>query len=195
MHLITEREPENQERRSKCQGPKEQHLLEPAVMLAVAHWMFELGARRVFIHPDGMHTRYFNLAGWLKAEGYRRLTTEGTTAHAGVWARDGRTLEVRYQPGKGDVVADIKGERFFVEAKGGCINSRFQGLLSALRSRMHEALGSLFAAPAEVSRLIAAVPCHPETEKLARKMTDRCRSAGFQIALVSPNGDICVLPE
>ena len=92
-------------------------------------------------------------------------------------------------------MADIQGERILVEVKGGCINSRYPGALSKLRTRMHEAVGSLFAAPAEVTRLIAAVPCHSETEKLANRMTERCRKAGVQIALVSPNGHIRVLPE
>ena len=194
MRFITEREPTSQ-RASRCEGSKERVLSEPAVMLAVAQWMFELGAARICIHPDGMHIKQFDIAGWLRTEGFRRRTSEGTTAHAGVWTRGGRTLEVRFRPGRGDVVADIQGERILVEAKGGCINSRYPGILSQLRTHLYEAVGSLFDAPAEVTRLIAAVPCHSETEKLAIKMTERCRKAGVQIALVSPNGHIRVLPE
>ena len=194
MAFVTEREP-TEKRASKCEGTKELVLSEPAVMLAVAQWMFELGAARVCIHPDGMHTRQFDIARWLQGEGFRKRKSEGRTQHAGVWVRDDRTLEVHFHPGKGDVVADVDGERILVEAKGGCINSRHPGLLSQLRTHLYEAVGSLFDAPGEATRLVAAVPCHSETEKLAHRMADRCRKAEVRIALVSPNGDIRVLPR
>ena len=115
-------------------------LTEPAVMLAVAQWMFERGAARVCIHPDGMHTKQFDLAGWLQREGFRRIKREGKTPHGGLWVRDAWTLEVRFRPGQGDVVADIADESIVVEAKGGCINSRYPGVLSQLRTRTYEAV-------------------------------------------------------
>ena len=164
-------------------------------MLAVAQWLFKRGAMRVCIHPDGMHTRYFDLAGQLEQAGFRRMKSEGKTTHAGVWVRSDRTLEVHFQPGKGDVVADIGDQNIVVEAKGGCINSRYPGKLSQLRTRTYEAVGSLFNAPKTATCLIAAVPRHAETEKLARGMADRLREAGFLVALVSSTGEIRVVPE
>ena len=163
-------------------------------MLAVALWLFFCGAKRVCIYPDGMHTRQFNIASWLEREGFRKRRSEGKTPHAGIWVRDDRTLEVHFRPGKGDVVADLSGERFVVEAKGGCINSRYPGLLSQLRTHLYEAVGSLFDAPPEATHLIAAVPDHFETEKLAHRMADRCRNASLRIALVSGDGALRVLP-
>ena len=179
MQFITERQP-TVKRADQCEGPKEEVLSEAAVMLAVARWMFERGAARVCIHPDGMHVKQFDIAAWLRADGFCRSASEGKTPHAGIWVRDGKTLEVRFHPGKGDVVADFNDERIFVEAKGGCINSRYPGILSRLRTSLYEAVGSLFDAPAGVTRLIAAVPLHSETCKLAVKMTERCRAAGIE---------------
>ena len=194
MAFVTERAP-TEKRASKCAGTKELVFSEPAVMLAVAQWMFELGAARVCIYPDGMHTRQFDIDGWLQVEGFRKRKTEGRTQHAGIWVRDDRTLEVHFHPGKGDVVGDVGGKRILVEAKGGCIHSRHPGLLSQLRTHLYEAVGSLFDAPGEATRLVAAVPRHAETEKLTHRMAGRCRKADVQIALVSPNGHIRVLPR
>jgi len=196
MQFTTEREP-TEKRKAKCEGSKEKILSEAAVMLAMARWMFVRGADRVCIHPDGMHVKQFDIASWLRADGFRRSTSEGSTPHGGKWIRDrdGRTLEVRFHPGKGDVVADIKDQRIFVEAKGGCINSNYPGILSGLRTSLYEAVGSLFDAPTDVTRLIAAVPRHRETDKLALKMTERCRAARIEIALVSPDGHVRVIPE
>lgn len=130
MRFVTERVPTKQ-RATSCIGSKELIIYEPAVMLAMALWMFEL-----------------------------------------------------------EVVAKIKGERYFVEAKGGCINSSYAGILSKLRSNLYEAIGSLLKAPAGMDRLIAAVPCCGETKKLAVAMSERCRKAGLEIALVSPDGQV-----
>ncbi len=186
MRFVTERVPTKQ-RATSCIGSKELIIYEPAVMLAMALWMFELEADQACIYPDGMQAKYFDIASWLKREGFIKQKDEGQTKHAGIWVRNGKTLEIHFQPGKGDVVAKIKGERYFVEAKGGCINSSYAGILSKLRSNLYEAIGSLLKAPAGMDRLIAAVPCCGETKKLAVAMSERCRKAGLEIALVSPS--------
>ena len=190
MKFVTERDP-TEKRACKCDGPKELVLSEPAVMLAVAQWMFKRGAVRVCIHPDGQHLKQFDIARWLKCRRFRREKSEGNSE---VWLRDGQTLEVRVKSGEGDVVADIHGKCIFVETKGGCINSRDSGLLSQLRKRLYEAVGSLFVAPEETRRLVA-VPRHRETEKLASRMADRCRKSGIQVMLVSSNGDVELVPK
>lgn len=160
-------------------------------MLAVAQWMFKRGAVRVCIYPDGQHLKQFDIAHWLRCREFHREEKEGK---AQVWECDGRTLEIRVKPGKGDVVAEVDGRCFFVETKGGYINSRDSGLLSRLRKGLYEAVGSLFVAPEETRRLVA-VPRHSETEKLAGRMAERCRKAGIQVMLVSSNGDIDLVPK
>ena len=145
-------------------------------MLAVAQWLFEEGALRVLIHPDGMHVKDFDLASWLHNNDFRKIKSIGKTPHGGVYESGERTVEVRFQPGRGDVVAQLGAQRVVVEAKGGCLNSRHPGLLSKLRRHLHEAVGSLFNPP-EADRLIAAVPQNPETAKLARRMASRCHAA------------------
>lgn len=190
MRFVTEHDPP-EGRARKCEGPKELVLTEPAVMLAVAQWMFQRGAVRVCIYPDGQHVKQFDIARWLKCQGFRKEEGQGKTK---VWVCDGRTLKVRFESGKGDVVADVDGKRIFVETKGGCINSRHSGRLSQLRERLYEAVGSLFVAPEKTRRLVA-VPRHRVTEKLADRMADRCRKAGIQVMLVSSNGDIELVPD
>lgn len=44
----------------KCEE-LEQHLYEPAVMLAIAKWMFDCGAEEAYLHPDGMHAKQFDI--------------------------------------------------------------------------------------------------------------------------------------
>ena len=63
VRLVTDREPPAR-RASHCDGPLERHLSEAGVMLAVAEWMFGLGAEAVEIHPDGMHVKQFDMCGW-----------------------------------------------------------------------------------------------------------------------------------
>ena len=160
-------------------------------MLAVTRWLFEQGALRVSIHPDGMHVRDFDVAGWLHANDFNKVSSIGNTRHGGVYKCAERTVEVRFQPGCGDVVAQLGTDRIVVEAKGGCLNSRHPGLKSKLRTHLHEAVGSLFDPP-EATRLIAAVPKHSETVKLASRMAPHCNAAGIEIALVSACGTVAL---
>ena len=160
-------------------------------MLAVALWLFKRGASHVTIHPDGQHLRQFDIAAWLCCANFKKVKAIGKTKHGGVYRRGDHELEVRFTPGCGDVVAEVDGKYVCVEAKGGCINSKYAGLVSCLRSRMHEAVGSLFDSPETATRLIAAVPSHPKTEELAARIAPRCRRAGIEIALVGHDGTVC----
>ena len=178
-------------RASSCDDPLERHLPEAAVILAVTRWLFEQGALHVTIHPDGMHVRDFDVAGWLHANDFSKVSSVGKTRHGGVYECAERTVEVRFQPGLGDVVAQVGTDRVVVEAKGGCLNSRHPGLKSKLRRHLYEAVGSLFDPP-KANRLIAAVPRHSETEKLASRMAPRCLAAGIEIALVSACGAVFI---
>ncbi len=159
-------------------------------MLAVARWMFELGAEEVCVHPDGMHTKQFDICGWLKKEGFEKIAAKGKTREAGTYTRDRQTLVVEFQPGRGDVVADVQGCHVVVEAKGGIVNTRHPGQKSKLRKHLYEAVGMLLDGPDNADRLIAAVPRHPETKKIANRMAGRCLDVGIQISLVSEEGDV-----
>ena len=164
-------------------------------MLAVARWMFGLGAETVRLHPDGMHARQFDIYEWLTSQGFKKITSMGTTPHGGNYARGQKMLEVEFKPGQGDVVAEIEGRRVVVEAKGGIINTRHPGQKSRLRKHLYEAVGMLLDGPDRSDRLIAAVPLHPETKKIARRMASRCRDIGVEIALVSGAGEIQMVAE
>ena len=189
MNLVSERVPP-QKRASYCDGKFERHLPEAAVMLAVAQWIFALGADSVSIRPDVMHTKGFNIRAWLEGEGFERVAPEGTTQHAGRYVRDSQSVLVAFRPGHGDVVACIKGRQFVVEAKGGCINTRHPGQVSKLRRHLHEAVGMLLGGHDGADRLIAAVPKHAETTKLAGRIARNCRSAGIEITLISGDGSV-----
>ncbi len=194
MKFITEKPPPKG-RENKCVGPLEQHLYEAAVMLAVARWMFKLGAKNVCVCPDGMHAKQFDICSWLKNEGFQKLAERGKTREAGTYSCGPHTLDVEFAPGRGDVIAELRGRRVLVEAKGGIVNTRHSGQKSKLRKHLYEAVGMLLDRPNDAGRLIAAVPLHPETEKLARRMAVRCRDAGIEIALVSGTGEVRLWAE
>ena len=162
-------------------------------MLAMAEWMFGLGATEVKIHPDGMHLKGFDVRGWLETEGFAKTADMGRTPAGGVYKRGEQTVIVDPRPGIGDVVAIIDGARIEIEAKGGCINSRHPGLLSKLRKHLYETVGMLLDSCNDADRLIAAVPRHTETERVAQRMSKRCHAAGIEIALVSGDGSVWIV--
>ena len=186
MKFVIEKSP-SPGRRKKSEDC-EQHLYEAAVMLAMAQWLFECGAETVHLYPDGMHTRQFDIRGWLQNERFEKISQEGKTLHGGKYQRLSQTIIVRFTPGQGDVVACVGRRRVIVEAKGGTLNTRHSGQKSILRTRLYEAVGMLMGH--EADRLIAAVPRHSETEKVASKIAKRCRDVGIEIALVDGNGKV-----
>ena len=194
MKFITEKPPPKG-RAEKCEGLLEEHLYEAAVMLAMVRWLFDLGATKVCVHPDGMHAKQFNICNWLRNEGFKKIAQKGETREAGTYARGLHTLDVEFMPGKGDVVAELRGRGVVVEAKGGILNTRHSGQKSKLRRRLYEAVGMLLDRPVSGDRLIAAVPLHRDTEKIACRMAQRCRDAGIEIALVSGTGEVKLCVE
>ena len=189
MTFVTERMPPDG-RVSRCDGPLERHLTEAAVMLAVAQWLFASGAGAVQVHPDGVHAKHFDMRGWLENAGFEKVSAKGTTREAGRYTRNRQCLLVDFRPGRGDVVASVDGRRVVVEAKGGCINTRHPGQVSKLRKHLYEAVGMLLDGHDGADRLIAAVPRHAVTERIAGRMARRCRGAGIEIALVSDDGAV-----
>lgn len=159
-------------------------------MLAVTRWMFGKGAAKVWMYPDGMHAKQFDICGWLTNEGFEKVTANGTTRVAGMYSLEQQTLVVEFNPGHGDVVADVDGCRVVVEAKGGILNTRHPGQKSKLRRHLFEAIGMLLDGPADADRLIAAVPRHAVTETIAHRIARRCGEAGIEIALISEEGDV-----
>jgi len=160
-------------------------------MLAMAQWMFDQGAKSVCICPDGEHAKQFNIFEWLKNEGFSITAKRGRTRDAGTYTRGCQTLDVKFAPGQGDIVANLGDTRVVVEAKGGIINTRHPGQKSRLRRHLYEAVGMLLDNPAQANhRLIVAVPLHPVTKNIAQRMAERCRDVGIEIALISEMGEI-----
>lgn len=187
--MITEREPPPN-RKGKQIGEYERHMGEAAVMLAMAEWLFLQGATEVSIHPDGMHMKDFDIPGWLASAGFHRVSTTGSRGQSGSFMRGSHELTVHSRPGLGDIIAWIEGAQIEIEAKGGCVNSKHPGQLSRLRKGLHEAVGQLMGSPRSNTRLIAAVPYHSETEKLANRLSTRCKLAQIEIALVREDGTV-----
>jgi hypothetical protein len=193
MNLITERPPPPN-RLGRHDGPFERHLLEPAVMLAIADWLFEQDAPEVRIYPDGMHMKSFDIPAWLVGHGFTRMTTTGRGQISGTFRRGDQALIVHSQPGRGDVVGTLNGVTVQIETKGGCINTRHPGQVSSLRKGLHEAVGQLLGSPRDKVRLIAAVPRHPATKELATRVLLKCALVGIEIALVDGDGSVELLP-
>ena len=167
----------------------EHRLSEAAVMLAFANYLFEQGASEVTIHPDGMHGKQFEIRTWLMENGYSHYSNEGTTAYGGQYINGNRKLRVWLRSGQGDVTAEIQGKKIVAECKGGVFNSSHNGVRSALRSGLREAIGSLLERP-DNERNIAVVPHSSETQKFGERAIRRCLAAGIEIALVSEHGEI-----
>jgi hypothetical protein len=159
-------------------------------MLAAAEWAFRAGSDHVSIHPDGMHLKAFDLPEWLQQRGFVRETVTGAKNSTGQFRRGDQVLTVYSRPGVGDVIASIGARDFEFEAKGGCINSTHAGQLSKLRKGLHEAIGQLMSSPRSHTELIAVVPAHRETHRLAERLIDRCAKVGIEIALVREDGEL-----
>ena len=104
MELVTEHHP-TPTRAARCDGGVERHLTEPAVMLAMAHWLIDHGATDVEIHPDGMHLKQLDMGEWLSDQGFMKTTQIGGTKAGGKYENGGITITIDPRPGIGDVVA------------------------------------------------------------------------------------------
>jgi hypothetical protein len=188
--LIVELDPPPN-RRGKCEGEKERHLTEAAVMLAYGlHLLATMPElTTVELHPDGEHGKRFEIAKWLSRQGYTMMEPQGTTTYCGSYVCGKRNVIVTSVPGKGDVVAKTQGETVIAECKGGIVNTKHPGQVSRLRKGLCEAVGLLMARP-KGGRQVAVVPHTEATLRLARKLAPRAMDAGIEIALVDECGQV-----
>jgi len=188
--LIVELDPP-ENRRGKCDGGKERHLTEAAVMLAYGMHLLRTvpDLRMVELHPDGEHGKRFEIARWLSARGFVLKETQGKTAYCGTYADGKQKIVVAAMPGKGDVVAATPEGTVIAECKGGIVNTRHAGQTSRLRKGLCEAVGLLMARP-KGGRQVAVVPHTETTLRLAQKLASRAGDAGIEIALVDEQGQV-----
>ena len=178
-------------RKPKAVGGIEERLTEAAVMLALATHILSDGRKgEVRVHPDGEHAKRFDIARWLTANRFEKVSTLGSTHYGGVYRRGEQDIIINPKSGLGDVTGVIDGRPVHVECKGGTINTSHAGQNSKLRRGLCEAVGLLMARQSDQAREIAAVPWTQMTERLAKNMTTRCAKAGIEIALIKRDGSI-----
>jgi hypothetical protein len=198
--LITELAPPPN-RRGKATEEREHRFYEGAVMIAYAmHLLRTENTTEVHIHPDGMHGKQFDFAGWLKRQGFQPVSRSGKTLYGGVYKdATGRTIVINPKSGLGDVTAQVGGTEIRAECKGGIINTRHAGQVSRLYRGLCETVGLLMATSAR-GRQVAVVPYTEQTLRLAKRLAARCNKAGIEISLVKSKGEIIdmtgdVLPD
>lgn len=177
-------------RRSYCDGAKERHLTEAAVMIAFAMHLLEKGATRVHLHPDGEQGKKYDIRGALEAHGFRLVGACGRTTYGGTYRRAHQTVNVTLVPGLGDVVADDGERRLIAECKGGIVNTRHPGQVQKLRRGLCEGVGLLMVRHVKGERQVAVVPATAATERIAHQMCPRALKAGIEIALVGETGGV-----
>jgi hypothetical protein len=165
-------------------------MTEAAVMLAFALHLFNRGASKVELHPDGEHAKRFDIKRWLEDEGFSHARGVSKVKCCGTYTRKGCQAEVSCNAGKGDVVAAIGDQTVIAECKGGIVNTTHPGQTSRLRKGLCESVGQLLSRPLSSERHVAVVPHTPVTARLAEKMRDRAAKAGIEIALVQADGSI-----
>lgn len=180
-----------QKRKPKALNGIEERLTEAAVMLAIATHILSGGRKgEVSVHPDGEHSKQFDIPSWLAMNGFVKVSSLGSTNYGGVYRRREQDIIIDPKSGLGDVTGEIDGRMVHVECKGGTINTSHAGQVSKLRRGLCEAVGLLMARQSDQAREIAAVPWTQVTERLAKTMSGRCTKAGIEIALVRRDGSI-----
>lgn len=174
---------------AKEDNDHEHRLSEAAVMLSFAIYLFGKGAKKVTICPDGMHGKQFEIRQWLLENRFHQESSHGRTDYGGTYVRERNQLKVWLRSGQGDVTTTLNGQQIVAECKGGIFNSTHNGVRSALRSGLREAVGALMERPSN-ERNIAVVPDTLETRKFAAKASKRAAAAGIEIALVTAHGQI-----
>ena len=106
-------------RAGKCDGEKEQHLTEAAVMIAFATYLLENGAATVEVHPDGEHGKRHDIKTTLERLGFEFLSPNGTTAYGGIYRRGEQTVAVTRHLAKETLSREIAGQLVVAECKGG----------------------------------------------------------------------------
>ena len=187
-HYIVKRDaPANRKR--YCDAGIEHHFPEAAVMIAFAMHLFAHGAREVELHPDGEHGKRFDLSRCLQILGFKHTFGQGKTSYGGTHKRGQQKLSITVKPGLGDVVAKMNGHWLVAECKGGVVNSQHAGQASRLRR------GLCLTRPLDGERQVAVVPSTPLTRKVASRLSPRARTAGIEIALVDPMGNVAFLDK
>lgn len=188
--LIVELDPP-EKRRGTCDGERERHLTEAAVMLAFGMHLLRTvpGLHTVELHPDGEHGKRFEIAHWLSARGFVLNERQGKTTYCGTYVNGQQSILVSSIPGKGDVVAATPEGPIVAECKGGIVNTRHSGQTSRLRKGLCEAVGLLMSRP-RGGRQVAVVPHTETTLRMAQKLAPRAREAGIGIALVDERGNV-----
>lgn len=158
-------------------------------MLAFAVYLIKQGAAGVQVHPDGEHAKVFDMPAWFKGRQFV-FAHAGGPLYAGAYSSGDVSITIKSRAGIGDVVASVNGRNIIAECKGGVINSNHAGQKSRLRRGLCEVIGLLMAREQGDDRHIAVVPRHPETERLARRMRERVKRAGIEIALVDGTGAV-----
>lgn len=178
----------------KRSPPMERKIPEVGVMFAMAVWLLsQPGSSRVVrVHPDGMHdSEDFGIADWLAKAGFVLSSRTGKTNFGGTWDGPLGQIIVSSRPGFGDIVGEVDGVEYFIEAKGGVINSGYAGHGSRNRNQLYLTLGQLFAkAPGPKVRRVAAVPRSPDILGLLKTLGPQIEAAGIDVALVLENGSV-----
>jgi len=180
-------------RMGMCEGERERHLYESAVMLAYAmHLLRTELITEVCIYPDGEHGKQFDFSGWLGRREFSKNWSSGKTSYGGTYTDgEGRTIIINPKSGQGDVVAKIGNQIVSAECKGGIINTRHSGEVSRLDKGLCEAVGRLMATkPPVPDRQVAVVPYTATTCELAKRLASRCARVGIKLALVKGDGQV-----
>jgi len=193
QYLVLRDPPAKRER--FCDGGKEAHLPEAAVMIAFGMYLLENGATAVAIYPDGEHGKKYDIRASLEGHGFSKVIAYGRTNYGGTYERGAQGVQVTLRPGQGDVVARVGQVIVTAECKGGIVNTTHSGQLSKLRRGLCEAVGLLMAHPCNGGRHIAVVPATRETEKVARRILPRAKAVGIEIALVDENGRVTFVDQ
>lgn len=191
--LISELDPPAN-RRGKCDGDKELHFTEAAVMLAYGMHLLATVPQlnSVELHPDGEHGKRFEIAKWLSERGFALTEPQGRTSYCGKYVYGDKSILVTLKPGKGGVNANTPEGAFTAECKGGFVNTRHPGQVSCLRKGLCEAVGLLMARDLG-GKKIAVVHYTPITLRLAQKMVPRATAAGIQIDWLTGEGKLSTL--
>ena len=146
-------------RKSKAVDGVEERLTEAAVMLAIATHILSGGRKgQVHVHPDGEHSKHFDIPLWLVENGFQKVSALGSTDYGGVYRRGVQDIVINPKSGLGDVTGEIDGRPVHVECKGGTINTTHSGQVSKLRRGLCEAVRLLMARQSDAAREIAAAP-------------------------------------
>ena len=178
-------------RRGKCDGEKELHLTEAAVMLAYGMHLLATVPQlnSVELHPDGEHGKRFEIAKCYPSEDSNSPNRKVERAIAESTCMETRAFWLHRLPVRATWSRTLRKDQ-------SRRNVRAASSIRAIPDRFHvcvkgfrEAIGLLMARDLG-GQQIAVVPYTPITLRLAQKMVPRVTAAGIQIALVDEFGHV-----